>query len=155
MLYFEQMFAGPASARAFSFMAPMSEILDFDKEGGLIAAVVQDANTRRVLMVGYMSREALEKTLTTGHVTFYSRSRRQLWTKGDSSGHYLHLKSIATDCDGDALLVEAEPAGPGVCHNGYYSCFYRTLEDGAWVENDTRAYNPDAVYRTQETKAKR
>ncbi len=124
----------------------MSEILDFDKQRGLITAVVQDAHTRRVLMVGYMNREALDKTLATGHVTFFSRSRQKLWTKGESSGHYLVLKSIATDCDGDALLLEAEPIGPGVCHNGYESCFYRTWREGKWVETDERAYDPDSVY---------
>jgi phosphoribosyl-AMP cyclohydrolase len=124
----------------------MSGTLDFDKLGGLITAVVQDANTHRVLMVGYMNRAALDKTLATGHVTFFSRSRNQLWTKGESSGHYLLLKSILTDCDGDALLIEAEPIGPGVCHTGYYSCFYRTLQDGKWVESDEKTYDPDAVY---------
>ncbi len=90
----------------------MSELLDFDKQDGLITAVVQDAKTRRVLMVGYMNREAFDKTVSSGHVTFFSRSRQKLWTKGESSGHYLLLKSIATDCDGDALLVEAETHRP-------------------------------------------
>jgi len=121
-------------------------MLDFDKQDGLIAAVVQDAATHRVLMVGYMNREALDKTLATGHVTFFSRSRQKLWTKGESSGHVLKLKSIAADCDGDALLVEAEPVGPGVCHAGYESCFYRTLTNGEWVISEQRAYDPDAVY---------
>jgi phosphoribosyl-AMP cyclohydrolase len=120
--------------------------LDFDKQNGLITAVVQDARTRRVLMVGYMNREAFDKTLNSGHVTFFSRSRQKLWTKGESSGHYLVLKSIATDCDGDALLVEAEPIGPGVCHNGFESCFYRTWQDGQWKETDSKVYEPDAVY---------
>jgi phosphoribosyl-AMP cyclohydrolase len=124
----------------------MSEVLDFDKQGGLITAVVQDANTHRVLMVGYMNREAFDKTLSSGHVTFFSRSRQKLWTKGESSGHYLMLKSIATDCDGDALLVKAEPIGPGVCHNGFESCFYRTWQDGQWEEAEGKAYEPDAVY---------
>ncbi len=124
----------------------MSFKLDFGKQNGLIAAVVQDARTRRVLMVGYMNPEALDKTLATGHVTFFSRSRQKLWTKGESSGHYLVLKSIATDCDSDALLVEAEPIGPGVCHNGYESCFYRTWNNGEWVETEKPAYDPKAVY---------
>jgi phosphoribosyl-AMP cyclohydrolase len=124
----------------------MSELLDFDKQSGLITAVVQDASTHRVLMVGYMNREAFDKTLSTGHVTFFSRSRQKLWTKGESSGHYLVLKSIATDCDGDALLVEAEPIGPGVCHNGFESCFYRSWQDGQWKETEQKAYEPDAVY---------
>ena len=124
----------------------MSDSLDFDKQSGLITAIVQNAATHRVLMVGYMNREAFEKTLATGHVTFFSRSRQKLWTKGESSGHYLVLKSIATDCDGDALLIQAEPIGPGVCHNGYESCFYRTLENGNWTETEKPAYNPNDVY---------
>ena len=124
----------------------MSEFLDFDKQGGLIAAVVQHAKTRRVLMVGYMNREAFDKTLATKHVTFFSRSRQTLWTKGETSGHYLLLKRVTADCDGDALLVEAEPIGPGVCHKGYESCFYRTWQEGKWVETDERAFDPDVAY---------
>ena len=124
----------------------MSEIPDFDKQSGLVTAVVQDARNGRVLMVGYMNQEAFAKTLETGHVTFFSRSRQKLWTKGESSGHYLTLKSIATDCDGDALLVQAEATEPGVCHEGFNSCFYRTLKEGEWVETELRVYDPAAVY---------
>lgn len=124
----------------------MSEVLDFGKQDGLITAVVQDHATHRVLMVGYMNREAFDKTLSTGHVTFFSRSRQKLWTKGESSGHYLLLKSVSTDCDGDALLVQAEPVGPGVCHNGYESCFYREWNNGTWSETEEKVYEPDAVY---------
>jgi phosphoribosyl-AMP cyclohydrolase len=124
----------------------MSEIPDFGKQGGLITTVVQDAATLRVLMVGYMNREAFDRSLATGHVTFFSRSRQKLWTKGETSGHYLELKSISADCDGDALLVQAEPIGPGVCHKGYRSCFYRTLEGGKWAETEEKVYDPDAIY---------
>ncbi len=124
----------------------MSEVLDFGKQNGLIAAVVQDARTKRVLMVGYMNREAFEKTVESGRVTFYSRSRQKLWTKGESSGHYLLLKAISTDCDGDALLVEAEPLGPGVCHEGYESCFFRTFDEGGWRVTEEKMYEPDSVY---------
>lgn len=124
----------------------MSLELDFDKQNGLITAVVQDARSQRVLMVGYMNQEALDKTLETGHVTFFSRSRQKLWTKGESSGHFLTLKSLATDCDGDALLVQADQTSPGVCHNGYESCFYRTWRSGEWVTTDERVYDPNAVY---------
>jgi phosphoribosyl-AMP cyclohydrolase len=120
--------------------------LNFDKADGLVTAVIQDESTNRVLMVGYMNKDALDKTLATGRVTFYSRSRRKLWTKGESSGHYLALKEISTDCDRDALLVKVEALGPGVCHDGYESCFYRRWEDGAWVESEERAYDPEAVY---------
>jgi phosphoribosyl-AMP cyclohydrolase len=123
-----------------------SDILDFDKQDGLITAVVQNHQSHRVLMVGYMNREAFEKTVSTGHVTFYSRSRQKLWTKGETSGHYLMLKSIATDCDADALLIQAEPIGPGVCHNGYESCFYRALKADTWQEQDAKVYDADKVY---------
>ena len=127
----------------------MSEVLDFGKQNGLIAAVVQDAKTKRVLMVGYMNREAFDKTVESGRVTFYSRSRHKLWTKGESSGHYLLLKAISTDCDGDALLVEAEPLGPGVCHEGYESCFFRTFDEGTWRVTEEKMYEPDSVYGAQ------
>jgi phosphoribosyl-AMP cyclohydrolase len=124
----------------------MREIPDFDKEGGLITAVVQDAQTHRVLMVGYMNREAFDKTLATGRITFFSRSRQRLWTKGESSGHFLSLQSVAADCDGDALLLQAESMGAGVCHEGYRSCFYRTWEDGKWAETEEKVYDPEAIY---------
>jgi phosphoribosyl-AMP cyclohydrolase len=120
--------------------------LKFGKQDGLIAAVVQDYTSNRVLMVGYMNQEALDKTLATGLVTFYSRSRQKLWTKGESSGNHLKLKEMSTDCDMDALLVKVEAVGPGVCHDGYESCFYRRLEGDTWVESEPRAYDPDAVY---------
>ncbi|MEK7409017.1 MAG: phosphoribosyl-AMP cyclohydrolase [Acidobacteriota bacterium] len=120
--------------------------LDFDKLGGLVPAVIQDHASGRVLMVGFMNREAFAKTIETGFATFYSRSRNRLWLKGETSGHRLVVKEISTDCDADALLVRVEALGPGVCHNGYQSCFYRRLEDGRWVEAEPRAYDPEAVY---------
>lgn len=98
------------------------DTLDFDKGGGLVPAVVQDARTRRVLMLGYMNRAAAERTLATGRVTFWSRSRQALWEKGETSGHGLRLRALSTDCDRDALLVLAEPEGP-TCHTGAVSCF--------------------------------
>lgn len=96
--------------------------LNFDKLNGLIPAVMQDAATDKVLMVGFMNREALEKTRRTGMVTFYSRTRRQIWTKGETSRNYLRVKEIIPDCDGDTLLVKALPDGP-VCHTGNDTCF--------------------------------
>lgn len=96
--------------------------IDFDKGGGLVPAIIQNADTGRVLMLGYMNREALDKTVETGLVTFYSRSRQKLWTKGETSGNYLDLVDISVDCDGDALLVRARPRGP-TCHLGTESCF--------------------------------
>jgi phosphoribosyl-AMP cyclohydrolase len=120
--------------------------LDFAKAGGLITAVVQDHGSGRVLMVGYMNQESFRKTVETGFVTFYSRSRAKLWMKGETSGHRLVVKDIATDCDRDALLVRVEALGPGVCHEGYQSCFYRRLENGEWTVCDERAYEPETVY---------
>jgi phosphoribosyl-AMP cyclohydrolase len=121
--------------------------LDFTKLGGLITAVIQDHETGRVLMVGFMNEEAFRKTVETGYATFYSRSRNKLWLKGETSGHRLVVKEISTDCDRDALLLRVEALGPGVCHEGYESCFFRTLQDGEWVENQVRSYDPAEVYR--------
>jgi len=96
--------------------------LNFDKLNGLIPVVVQDWKTLKVLMVGFMNREAYEKTVREGYVTFYSRSRQELWTKGETSGNYLKVQQMAEDCDQDSLLILAEPYG-NVCHTGRYSCF--------------------------------
>lgn len=120
--------------------------LDFTKLDGLIPAVIQDHESGRVLMLGFMNEEAFRKTIDTGYATFYSRSRNKLWLKGEASGHRLVVKSIQTDCDQDSVLVLVEALGPGVCHNGYHSCFYRTLKDGQWADSEPRAYDPDAVY---------
>lgn len=97
-------------------------VLDWDKSEGLLPAIVQHARTGTVLMLGYMNREALAKTQSTGEVTFFSRSKQRLWTKGESSGNFLTLKGLHADCDHDTLLVYAEPAGP-TCHLGTQSCF--------------------------------
>ncbi|MGZ3306630.1 MAG: phosphoribosyl-AMP cyclohydrolase, partial [Asticcacaulis sp.] len=96
--------------------------IDFTKGGGLVPAVVQDADTLQVLMLGYMTEEALVKTLTSGLVTFFSRSKNRLWTKGETSGDVLHLDHVLTDCDEDALLILARPHGP-TCHTKTTSCF--------------------------------
>ncbi|MDR3194857.1 MAG: bifunctional phosphoribosyl-AMP cyclohydrolase/phosphoribosyl-ATP diphosphatase HisIE [Tannerella sp.] len=96
--------------------------LDFKKSGGLIPAIIQDAQTHRVLMLGFMNEEAYRKTLETNRVTFFSRTKQRLWTKGESSGNFLDVESILTDCDRDTLLIKARPAGP-VCHTGADTCF--------------------------------
>jgi len=120
--------------------------LDFTKLDGLVAAVIQDHATNRVLMVGFMNEEAFRKTVETGFATFYSRSRNKLWLKGETSGHRLVVKEISTDCDRDAVLLKVEALGPGVCHEGYQSCFFRRLEDGGWSVSEPRTYDPGAVY---------
>lgn len=101
-----------------------TDSLDFEKGGGLIPAIVQDANNFQVLMLGYMDREALQMTLDKERVTFYSRSKERLWTKGETSGNYLDLIDIQKDCDNDTLLILAEPNGP-TCHTGNQSCFHQ------------------------------
>jgi phosphoribosyl-AMP cyclohydrolase len=121
--------------------------LDFEKDGGLIPAIVQDHLNGEVLMLGFMNREALAKTQQTGLVTFYSRSRKKLWTKGESSGQKLLLRELRIDCDQDAILVRAVLDGGAVCHEGYRSCFFRRLEtDGAAPVVAERVVSPEELY---------
>jgi phosphoribosyl-AMP cyclohydrolase len=120
--------------------------LDFKKLDGLVTAVIQDHASKRVLMVGFMNEEAFRKTIETGYATFFSRSRNKLWLKGETSGHRLVVKEISTDCDSDALLIQVDALGPGVCHEGYQSCFFRRLDSGAWEVNEEPSYDPAAVY---------
>ena len=98
------------------------QLLDWDKQQGLVPAIIQDSQTLQVLMLGYMNQEALEKTLSTGIVCFFSRSRKTLWTKGETSGHTLELENISFDCDQDTILIKAKPNGP-TCHKLTSSCF--------------------------------
>jgi phosphoribosyl-AMP cyclohydrolase len=106
--------------------------MDFDKLGGLVPAVIQDSETREVLMVGFMNEEALARTRESGFATFYSRSRRSLWLKGETSGNRLQVERLLTDCDEDTVLVLVKRLGDGhVCHTGAQSCFFRTLDDRA------------------------
>lgn len=95
---------------------------DFDKMGGLVPAIIQDADTRKVLMLGFMNEEAFNKTVETKKVTFYSRTRQKLWTKGETSGNFLNMVSMAIDCDNDTLLIQVHPVGP-VCHTGTDTCW--------------------------------
>ena len=99
--------------------------INFEKVGGLVPAVIQDASSKQMLMLGYMNQEAIQQTLDSGKVTFYSRTKQRLWTKGESSGKFLLVKEILVDCDGDTLLIKAEPVGP-VCHTGADTCFGET-----------------------------
>ena len=96
--------------------------LNFSKLNGLIPAAITDKNTGQILMIGFMNKESLEKTIETNLVTFFSRTKNRIWTKGETSGNYLKLSEIKTDCDNDSLLIYAEPQGP-TCHTGQYSCF--------------------------------
>ncbi|NLI23271.1 MAG: bifunctional phosphoribosyl-AMP cyclohydrolase/phosphoribosyl-ATP diphosphatase HisIE [Bacteroidales bacterium] len=128
---------------------------DFSKLGGLVPAVIQSASTKNILMVGFMNQEAYKKTLSTGLVTFFSRTRNKLWTKGEESGHFLKVISVHADCDNDTLLVLAEPNGP-TCHLGNESCFADTRYTGisflidleAVIESRKREM-PENSYTTQ------
>jgi phosphoribosyl-AMP cyclohydrolase len=115
-------------------------------QDGLISAIIQDKHSGKVLMLGYMNKEAYDLTLKTGYVTFYSRSRKKLWTKGETSGHRLRLKEIRVDCDQDALLLQVDLAGPGCCHMGYRSCFFRKLTSQGEEIILRREFDPAKVY---------
>ena len=122
--------------------------LDFAKQGGLVPAIVQDAETGDVLMLGFMNEEAYADTWASGTVTFYSRTRGKLWRKGEQSGHTLRVREMRVDCDRDTVLIRVDAMGPGVCHEGYRSCFYRRIRsDGATEVIGQRAFDPAAVYK--------
>ncbi|MFM8421056.1 MAG: phosphoribosyl-AMP cyclohydrolase [Verrucomicrobiota bacterium] len=114
-------------------------------EDGLVPAIVQDCRDGRVLMMAWMNQASLEKTLETRRTWFWSRSRRKFWMKGESSGHVQVVKDVALDCDGDTLLIQVEPVGPA-CHEGFRSCFFRSLQDVAWAETEPRLVTPEAMY---------
>ncbi len=121
--------------------------IDFQKSRGLVPAIIQDERTGDILMLGFMNADALAETQRTGEVVFFSRSRNALWKKGESSGHVLKVRQLRMDCDADALLVRVEPVGPGVCHKGYRSCFFRSLEkDGSTIVLTERTFAPEKVY---------
>ena len=120
--------------------------MDLKYQDGLIPTIVQDRHSGKVLMLGYMNDEALQKTQESGYVTFFSRSRQKLWTKGEVSGHYLHVREIRVDCDQDALLIQADLAGPGCCHMGYRSCFFRKLGTTGEEIFLEREFDPAKVY---------
>jgi len=118
----------------------------FEKTGGLIPAVAQDAATGEVLMLAYMNRQALEKTIETGEVHYWSRSRRELWRKGGTSGHVQKLRELRLDCDGDAILVKIEQVGGAACHTGHRSCFHYCWKDKAFVEEGQKVFDPKEIY---------
>lgn len=118
----------------------------FADDQTLLPAIAQDAATGRVLMLAYMNRAAYLETLSTGRAVYYSRSRKGLWRKGDTSGHHQQVRRILVDCDRDTILLEVEQLGPGACHNGYESCFYReATAEGLRVVAE-RTFDPDVTY---------
>jgi len=119
----------------------------FEKYNGLVPAIVQDHATGKVLMLGFMNEKALAETQRTGQAVFFSRSRDKLWRKGESSGHLLKVLELRVDCDSDTLLLRVQAIGPGVCHEGYRSCFFRKLEnDGTATVTEDRTFDPSKIY---------
>lgn len=127
--------------------------IDFHKSGGLVPAIIQDERSGDVLMLGFMNPESLGETQRTGEVVFFSRSRNRLWKKGESSGHVLRVRQLLVDCDADALLVRVEAVGPGVCHEGYRSCFFRSIEpNGKAKIIAERTFAPEKVYGKEKSR---
>ena len=113
---------------------------------GLVPAVTQETGSGRVLTLAWMNREALQKTVETGEAHYWSRSRAKLWHKGEESGHAQKVRSVRLDCDEDVVLLEVEQHGGIACHTGRHSCFFRKLENGAWIETDPVLKNPQQIY---------
>ena len=121
-------------------------MIDFDKSGGLVPAIAQDADTGEVLMLAWMNREAYEETLRTGRACYYSRSRGRLWRKGEESGHVQEVRGVYIDCDADTVLLKVHQVGGAACHEGYPSCFFRRVQEGGWQVVGERVFDPAQVY---------
>ena len=124
----------------------MSVKLDFEKCGGLIPAIAQDHKTNEILMMAYINEDSWQETLKSGYATYYSRSRQQLWKKGESSGHLQVIKDILVDCDLDTVIFKIEQLGPGACHTGPRSCFYRKVTENGLVETEETVFDAGKVY---------
>jgi phosphoribosyl-AMP cyclohydrolase len=122
-------------------------MIDFDKSGGLVPAIAQDAATGEVLMLAWMNREAFDETVRTGRAVYFSRSRNRLWRKGEESGNVQEVKEIAIDCDADTILLKVHQIGGAACHEGYKSCFFRRLADGRLEVVGERVFDPKQVYK--------
>jgi phosphoribosyl-AMP cyclohydrolase len=122
-------------------------MIDFDKSGGLVPAVAQDAATGEVLMLAWMNREAYEETLRTGRAVYFSRSRNKLWRKGEESGHVQEVKEVFVDCDADTILLKVHQIGGAACHEGYKSCFFRKVDGDQLRVIAEKVFDPKAVYK--------
>lgn len=121
--------------------------LDFKKNNGLIPVIAQDFWTGEVLMLAYMNEDAFEETLKTKKAVYYSRSRKSLWVKGETSGHIQHVKEIRVDCDLDTILLKVEQVGNAACHKGYKSCFFSKVEENDLKITESIVFDPDEVYK--------
>lgn len=124
--------------------------IDFQKVNGLVPAIIQDINSNKVLMLGYMNQEALDKTMSSKKVTFFSRTKNRLWTKGETSGNFLEMKSITVDCDNDTILIKAVPVGP-VCHTGADTCFFEENDSKTLFIDELRAIIKDRKNNPNDT----
>src|SRR5215218_1990834 len=122
-------------------------MLDFDKAGGILPAIAQDADTGQVLMLAWMNSEAFEETVRTGRACYYSRSRGRLWRKGEESGHVQEVRGIFVDCDADTVLLKVNQVGGAACHEGYASCFFRKAEGDELRVVAERVFDPQRVYK--------
>jgi phosphoribosyl-AMP cyclohydrolase len=125
----------------------MTADIDFAKGDGLVPVIVQDNASGAVLMLAYMNRESYERTVATGWATYWSRSRRAFWVKGETSGHRQAVRAIHLDCDGDTILLKVDQEGGAACHEGYPSCFFRRRSDAGWDVVETRRFDPATVYK--------
>ncbi len=123
----------------------MAQLPDFSRGGGLLPVVTQDAENGQVLQLSYMNEEAWQETLRSGTAVYFSRSRNQLWKKGETSGHVQRVVEARVDCDGDAILLRVEQHG-AACHEGYRSCFFRKREGDGWLTTEERVFDPKEVY---------
>ena len=121
--------------------------IDFKKGGGLVPVIIQDASTHEILMLGYMDQEAWKRTVRTKRASFWSRSRKEIWVKGETSGHFQEVKEMRLDCDGDTLLLKVDQIGGAACHTGFRSCFHHRFEEGEWRISGTKVFDPKEVYK--------
>jgi len=127
-------------------MDPTS-LLDFSKSGGLVTAIAQDASSGEILMVAHMNEESFRRTLETGEVVYWSRSRKKLWHKGEESGNVQRLEALYVDCDGDVVLLKVQQVGEAACHTGKRSCFFRKIEGDSVVDVGVQIFDPAEVYK--------
>lgn len=120
--------------------------IDFSKGNGLVPVIVQDCETLEILMLAYMNKEAFKNSINTKKATYYSRSRKKQWIKGESSGNFQFIKEIRLDCDNDTILIFVKQKG-GACHKGYKSCFYRKIDDGKVIIDKEKIFDPNKVYK--------
>ncbi|HJN51307.1 MAG: phosphoribosyl-AMP cyclohydrolase [Pseudomonadales bacterium] len=127
--------------------ANLLNLVDFSKDADLVTAIAQDYQSGEILMVANMNRDSLNKTLSSGEVVYWSRSRQKLWHKGEESGNVQRVKEIYLDCDGDAVLIKVEQVGDAACHTGKRSCFFRRLENGQAIDVGVQVFDPEEVYK--------